>query len=178
MKLGLARHFQVPHNQLQLLNREGFNAWTRWYDGQNAEAPKAGNEFGTWDVCYCSDLPRALATAKMLFRGSIRNTSELREVPFGPFFPGRVIMPLLVWQAWSRLGWLLGHGSQPETRTETHSRVAAFLRRIRIENSGKNVLLVSHGFLMQILGSELRKTGFRGKIPLRPHWGRVYTFEE
>lgn len=177
MKIGLVRHFQIPHNRMQFVNGTGFDKWAEWYDTTEVrakEVPAAGSE---WDLCLCSDLPRALFTAKTIFKGSIEPTPLLREVPFTSFFPRRLTAPLLLWQATSRLGWWLDHKSQTENRTQTKQRVAEFVAKLRKENLDRNVLIVSHGFFMQWLEKELVAAGFKGKVPTRPLGGTIYRFQ-
>lgn len=177
MKLGIVRHFQIPHNRMQFVDGPGFDAWTEWYDTTEVKAkavPPAGPE---WDHCLCSDLPRALFTAKTVFGGTIEATPLLREVPFSPFLPRGLKLPLLAWQATSRLGWWLDHASQRENRTQSKARIAAFVRKLKAEHADRNVLIVTHGFLMQWLQKELTAAGFRGKVPTRPMGGTIYLFE-
>jgi broad specificity phosphatase PhoE len=179
MHLGLARHFQIPHDRFQLMDGDGFMAWARWYDTtevKSREVPRAGDD---WDLCYCSDLPRAQFTARYLFRGEIEATPLLREVPFSGFLPRRTKMPLFLWQSTSRVGWWLNHASQSETRRQTLDRIADFTRLLRKRHSsGQRILIVSHGWYMQYLRKALQREGFRGSVPMRPHGGIIYRFED
>src|SRR4051812_32641757 len=177
MKLGLVRHFQIPHNRVQMVNGGGFLDWAEWYDTTEVKArlvPEAGT---SWDLCLCSDLPRAMFTAKTLYKGPIEFTPMLREVPFSPFLPRNLKVPLFVWQATSRVGWYLDHKSQSENRTQTKQRIVEFVESLRSKYRDRNVLIVSHGFFMQFLEKELVKHGFKGKVPTRPHGGTIYPFE-
>jgi broad specificity phosphatase PhoE len=178
MRLGLARHFQIPHDRFQLVDGDGFMDWARWYDTTEVRSrpvPLAGED---WDVCYCSDLPRARFTAGYLYRGPIETTPLLREVPFSGFLPRRARLPLLLWQGTSRLGWWLNHGSQSENRRQTLERIAAFTLLLKERHArGQRILIVSHGFYMQYFGKELKRAGFRGKVPMRPRGGIIYPFE-
>lgn len=178
MRLGLARHFRIPHNRFQWVDGEGFLAWARWYDTtevRSAQVPLAGDG---WDACYASDLPRAQFTARYLYRGAIETTPLLREVPFSGFLPRRMRLPLLMWQATSRLGWWLNHGAQAENRRQTLERIGAFLGMLRERHSvGDRILVVTHGFYMQFLEGELNRAGFLGRVPFRPRGGIIYPFE-
>jgi broad specificity phosphatase PhoE len=179
MQLGLARHFQIPHNRFQMLDGPGFDGWAHWYDTTDVHSkpvPRAGEG---WDLCYCSDLPRAQYTANYLFSGPIEVTPLLREVPFSGFLPRRARLPLFLWQSTSRLGWYLNHKSQSENRRQTLGRIVAFAKMLQERHQGdERILIVSHGFYMQFLEKELLRSGFRGQVPMRPHGGIIYRFEK
>lgn len=177
MRLGLVRHFQIPHNRFQLMNGSGFDRWADWYDTTDVsprQVPAAGVD---WDLCLCSDLPRAQFTAKTIFTGPIHTTPLLREVPFTAFMPRALYLPLFVWQATSRVGWYLQHSAQSEKRSQTDSRIAEFLMQLKREHADRNVLIVTHGFFMQFLQKQLLAAGFHGRVPMRPHGGTLYLFE-
>jgi len=178
MRLGLARHFRIPHDRFQMLNGDGFMDWARWYDTTEVTprpVPLAGDG---WDACYSSDLPRARFTAGYLYRGNVEVTPLLREVPFSGFLPRRAKLPLFMWQGTSRVGWWLNHRSQSENRRQTLERISAFTRLLKERHArGQNILIVTHGFYMQYFEKELQRAGFRGKVPMRPHGGIIYPFE-
>jgi broad specificity phosphatase PhoE len=178
MQVGLARHFQIPHNRFLMVNGPGFDSWAHWYDTTEVRSrpvPRAGQG---WDKCYCSDLPRAVFTANYLFQGEIERTPLLREVPFSSFLPRRARLPLFLWQSTSRVGWYLNHKSQSEKRRQTLERIAEFTSLLRARHTeGHRVLIVSHGFYMQFLKLELLRAGFRGRVPIRPPGGIIYPFE-
>lgn len=182
MKIGLARHFRIPHDRFQRLDGPGFDGWAKWYDAiqvEPVEVPLAGRAGEMWDHCYCSDLPRAHFTARHLFQGPIQTTPLLQEVPFSGFLPRRMRLPLLLWQATSRLGWYLEHASQSENRTQTLARIAAFLAMLKARHGAEDrILIVSHGFYMQFLRKALLREGFRGQVPMRPRGGIIYPFEK
>lgn len=160
-----------------MVNGPGFDRWADWYDTTDVsprQVPAAGED---WDHCLCSDLPRAQFTAKTLFRGTIETSPLLREVPFTGFLPRGLYLPLMVWQATSRMGWYLQHAAQRETRSQTEARIDAFVTALKRDHAGRNVLIVSHGFFMQFLQKRLLAEGFRGKVPLRPLGGTIYLFE-
>jgi len=178
MRLGLARHFQIPHDRFSLMNGDGFMEWARWYDTTDVKSrpvPAAGE---AWDKCYCSDLPRAQFTARYLFSGEIETTPLLREVPFSGFLPRKAKLPLFLWQSTSRVGWWLNHASQSETRRQTLERIADFTRLLKDKHRpGERILIVSHGWYMQYFEKALNRTGFRGSVPMRPRGGIIYPFE-
>ena len=177
MRLGLVRHFQIPHNRFQLVNGGGFDRWAHWYDTTEVfprTVPAAGEE---WDLCLCSDLRRAQFTANTIFKGRIEATPLLQEVPFTTFMPRALYLPLFVWQATSRMGWYLKHAAQRENRSQTEARIDRFVTDLKRNHADRNVLIVTHGFFMQFLQKRLIAEGFRGKVPIRPHGGDIYLFE-
>jgi broad specificity phosphatase PhoE len=77
------------------------------------------------------------------------------------------------------LGWWLNHVSQSETRRQTLERIAAFTGLLRSKHTrAQRILIVSHGWYMQYLGKALHREGFRGSVPMRPHGGVIYRFED
>lgn len=178
MRLGLARHFRIPHDRFQWVDGAGFLDWARWYDTTDVKAGSVPTAGDAWDKCYCSDLPRALFTARYLFRGEIETTPLLREVPFSGFLPRKAKLPLLVWQGTSRLGWWLNHASQSENRLQTLERIGRFMAELRERHrEGERILIVTHGFYMQFFEKELNRAGYRGRVPIRPRGGIIYPFE-
>ena len=178
MILGLARHFQIPHKKFSLLNGGAFDTWSEWYDTTEVHAREVPKADSSWEKCYCSNLPRAMYTAKWLYPGPIEVTPLLREVPYSRFLPRNLHFPLFMWTTSSRVGWFLNHKSQEENRYQTFERIEKFLALL-MERHGKNdrVLIVSHGFLMQYLEKELVQRGFKGDVPLRPRGGIIYEFK-
>jgi broad specificity phosphatase PhoE len=177
MRIGVARHFQIPHSRMTWMDGPGFDAWAEWYDTTEVratEVPAAGNE---WQHCYCSDLPRALFTARTIYNGNIEATPLLREVPYTSFLPRRLTFPLAFWLAASRVGWWMGHRAQRETRAQTKRRILEFVRKLKEEHPDRDVLIVTHGFFMQWLEKELVRAGFKGTVPVRPHGGIIHFFE-
>jgi broad specificity phosphatase PhoE len=178
MLLGLARHFQIPHSKVSLVNGPGFDAWSQWYDSTEVQAgdvPKAGE---TWEKCYCSDLPRAVFTAYWLYHGTIEKTPLLREVPYSGFLPRKVRFPIFMWTSLSRAGWFVNRLPQNENKSQTLNRIENFLEVVMAKHTHEQkILIVSHGFLMQYLKKALIQRGFRGDVPLRPTGGIIYPFE-
>lgn len=176
MRIGLARHFPVPHRRAERVHAEGFARWAAWYDTTESLAVRVDGESRPWDSCWSSDLARARLTAARLHDGPVTETPLLREVPFGPVSPLDVALPLWAWQAVARVAWAVEHPSQPEGRSETRRRARDTVQALLDARDGERVLVVAHGFYMHALAAELRRRGFRGRVPLRPVGGAIYEF--
>ena len=175
MKVFLARHYLIPHAKGAWLDAQRFAEWSRWYDAAAGTVPASRQGGATYTACWSSDLHRAMVTASSLHAGEVVSTPMLREVPFAPVWK-RGVLPLMVWQGLARAAWWMGHRSQPEPRAATRARAAAFVDEL-LAGSADQVLVVAHGFMMHVLAGELRRRGFRGRLPLRPRGGVPYPFE-
>lgn len=161
MRIGLVRHFKVHCPHKKMMTSEEFRQWSKKYE--HAKIIKNAVEmYGIqWDICYSSDLPRAVTTAKEVYSGNINFDKLLREVDNAPFIhTERLRLPFALWHICGRLAWLFKSKSQPETIRGTKKRVRRFMNKI--DWSKENILIVSHGFMMYNLQSELRKRGFKG----------------
>jgi Histidine phosphatase superfamily (branch 1) len=176
--IGLVRHFPVPHSKYALMNSRGFEEWTRWYDTFDVPTPESVSPYGGWDICYCSNLPRAAKTARKVYPGEPIENALLREVPFDPLFKTRIPLPVFAWEALSRVGWNFEHASQRETRKQTFARIAEFFEPLEAQYPGGKVLLVCHGYLMRYMQTYLHKRGYQGKVPLHPQGGVLYPFRK
>ena len=115
-----------------------------------------------WDICYVSDLPRAITTAKEVYSGHLIMDKLLREVDNAPFIhTERIRLPFEVWHICGRLAWYFRSKSQPESIAGTRKRIEKFLDRI--DWSKENILIVFHGFMIYNFQKELRRRGFQGE---------------
>ncbi len=175
--IGVARHLPIEHNALKWVSRKQFEEWCHWYDTEGPLIIRCLEEQDIqWDTCLSSDLQRAKNTALLLFNGDIETTSDLREVPFSRV-PIRITLPIIIWQLLSRLCWRFNLASLRETRKESAKRAIKVIDTVVEQYMDKNVLLVTHGFYMQLLQKELKRRGFIGDLPLHPNGGTVYIFE-
>ncbi|MBF0431833.1 MAG: histidine phosphatase family protein [Fibrobacteria bacterium] len=177
MKIGISRHFPVPHNQYTMMGKTKFINWIDWYDhGAAVAIPPHQDITDDWDVCYYSGLPRTKTTAETLYKKEIHILPELLEVPFCAF-PLNIPLPLFAWKVLARIGWWLGMKFQTESRKESLNRVKSVISYILKKHENQRVFLVSHGFFMQYLNKELHRQGFTGSIPIHPKGGTVYLFD-
>ena len=177
MKVGLVRHFKVIESHKYLLTSDEFNRWIKHYDEAKIEYNDVTDlNKDEWDICYTSNLYRAIKTAEYVFAGEIMKTNLLKEIPIAPFTKHRIYLPHYLWLLLGRLLYLVNHKSQPEKLTETRDRVRKLVRNLM--NAGeKNILIISHGFLMRYIIKELYALGYKGSNFKRPENGRLYVFE-
>lgn len=176
MKIGLVRHFKVNCPHKYMMTSEEFREWSEKYEHAGVIKNRV-NMYGiTWDICYSSDLQRAVTTAKEVYSGNIYVDKLLREVDNAPFIHTEQFrLPFPVWHFCGRLAWFFRSKSQPENIRDTRKRVRRFFRHI--DWSKDNVLIVSHGFLIFNFIFELFRLGFKGKEVHRVKNGLLYIYE-
>jgi broad specificity phosphatase PhoE len=161
MRIGLLRHFKVYCPHKRWMTSAEFREWSQKYEVSKVIKKKVDMYGIEWDICYVSDLPRAISTAEEVYSGNLMIDKLLREVDNAPFIhTDRIKLPFSVWHICGRLAWLFKSKSQPETITGTRKRINKFLDRI--DWSSENILIVFHGFMLYNLQRELRKRGFKG----------------
>ena len=161
MRIGLLRHFKVNCPHKKMMTSEEFREWSEKYETARVTKNKVEMYGIEWDVCYVSDLPRAITTAREVYSGKLIIDKLLREVDNAPFVhTERLRLPFEVWHICGRLAWYFRSKSQPETIRGTKKRIHKFLDHI--DWSKENILIVFHGFMLYNFQKELRKRGFRG----------------
>ncbi|AKQ44855.1 hypothetical protein TH63_03215 [Rufibacter radiotolerans] len=114
---------------------------------------------------FCSTLPRAKATAKMLFGEGVEliEDATFREfenriwgLPLGKF-------PLIWWQVTSRALWLLGLNQKDiESFKQAKARAAQAAQHLATEAEAHGLaVLVAHGFLNEFVKRALRRQGWK-----------------
>jgi broad specificity phosphatase PhoE len=176
MRVGLVRHFEVDCLHKRLLSSDEFQKWVKEYDCSPIRVVDTVVNQYKWEKCYCSDLPRAINTAKSIYKGSILESSLIREVPIMPVFKSKIKLPHVFWLIAGRIAWFLSHPSQTELIEQTKDKVEKFVSEI-IAESEESVLVVTHGFLMIQLQKELKNRGFFGDHFRNAECGKIYLFE-
>lgn len=162
MKIGLVRHFKVDCPHKVMMTSKEFREWSEKYEHARILKKKVNMSGIHWDICYCSDLERAVETAKEVYSGNIYVDKLLREVDNAPFInTDHLKLPFPIWHFCGRLAWFFKSKSQPEDIKGTRRRVRKFFRQI--DWSQDNILIVSHGFLIFNFIYELFRLGFVGK---------------
>lgn len=175
MRIGLVRHFKVNCPHKKMMTSKEFREWSEKYEHSKV-IKKPVEMYGIdWDICYSSDLPRAVTTAKEVYSGNIHLDKLLREVDNSPFISlERIRLPFEVWHAGGRIAWFFRSRSQPETIKGTRKRINQFLDKI--DWSKEEILIVCHGFIIYNLQRELRRRGFNGKKVRRVKNGILYEY--
>ncbi len=162
MRIGLLRHFKVNCPHKKMMTSKEFREWSKKYEVSKVVKKKVEMYGIEWDICYASDLPRAVTTANEVYSGNVMIDKLLREVDNAPFIhTERIKLPFEIWHVCGRLAWYFKSKSQPENRTDTARRINKFLDRI--DWSQENILIVFHGFMLYNFQKELRKRGFQGE---------------
>lgn len=175
MRIGLLRHFKVNCPHKKMMTSQEFREWSEKYEVSKVIKKKVEMEGIKWDICYCSDMPRAVATAKEVYSGNVLLDKLLREVDNAPFIhTERIKLPFEVWHICGRLAWYFKSKSQPESIKDTRKRINKFLDNI--DWTKENVLIVFHGFMLYNLQKELRKRGFKGAKLKKVKNGVLYEY--
>lgn len=175
MRIGLLRHFKVSCPHKRMMTSREFREWSEKYEASKVIKNKVDMYGIQWDICYCSDLPRAIVTAKEVYKGNLFINKLLREVVNAPFIhTERIKLPFELWHVFGRIAWYFKAKSQPESRKETKRRINEFLNNI--DWTKENILIVFHGFMLYNLQKELRKRGFLGDKPKKVKNGVLYLY--
>lgn len=177
MKIGIVRHFKVDYKTSRMMSSSDFQDYITNYDNAMVIENKIDLKDSQWNKCYCSDLKRAIITAKSICDNELEITDLLREVKMYPVKKLRLKIPNFLWSISSRIAWKLNHHSQLETSTYTRKRAKTFLSILHLNND-ENILIVSHGFFLITLVSELKLLGFKGNIPKKIKNGCLYILEK
>lgn len=175
MRIGLLRHFKVNCPHKKMMTSAEFREWSEKYETSKVFVKPVEMNGIEWDICYVSNMPRAITTAKEVYTGKLFIDKLLREVDNMPFIhTDRIRLPFEVWHIFGRLAWYFKSNSQPESIRDTRKRIKKFLNNM--DWTKENVLIVCHGFMIFNLQYELRRRGFHGKRLTRVKNGMLYEF--
>ncbi|MBR2508694.1 MAG: histidine phosphatase family protein [Lentisphaeria bacterium] len=148
------RHGETVANKTGVLQGQ-FNTALNEVGLMQADAIAARLKNRYFDIAYSSDLDRAMITGQKIVAYhpglELLPSPELREWNLGKL-QGREYKDLIV--EYPEVMQAFKKGGSPdvpegESVAEFHLRITTFLDRIAAENTGKRVLLVSHGGAMQ-----------------------------
>ena len=109
---------------------------------------------------YISTFQRSRDTAEKLFDEPLCTLSDLiGEVPLRSAFDTKIKLPHGLWMVLGRLQWFLNSSRQAEPRKVTRERARRFAEILRREDNDCTV--VTHGFFMHTLLTELKREGFK-----------------
>lgn len=173
MKIALIRHFKVlyPCKLFKFMSSKEFKQWQNGYNTAEVKENPVYIDKEQWQVCYSSDLPRALHTAKIVYENEIIETKLLREVEILPLFNINIRLPFILWDTLGKIGWYFFRKHIDD------KRACDFISNVLIEDK-KNILIVSHGAIMWRLRKVLIYKGFTGPRFTRAKNGHLYIFEK
>ncbi|MDQ0194258.1 broad specificity phosphatase PhoE [Paenibacillus wynnii] len=176
--IGLVRHFKVVQSKPQKpwMTSDEFDRWIILYDQCEIYKDRLDLSEYNWDLCFSSDLSRAIETAKTIYLKDIIHTDSLREITIRSVFRTQLKLHYNIWTLLGRIAWLVSHRSQIEGKQETLKRIRKFVEQLEILEK-PNLLIVSHGALMFYLRKELIKRGYKGKSFIKAKNGMLYTYE-
>lgn len=161
MIIGLLRHFKVNCPFETWMDSAAFQTWNLQYDIAEVTVKPIDLRGIQWNLCWSSDLPRAIATAKQVGVRDVTIDARLREVPMSPDVKTKRKKLTLWWMVRSRFAWKRNDPSQTEGQIATSKRITSFLDDLfQQAKPDDNILLVCHGFLMRELSKELARRGF------------------
>lgn len=176
MRIGLIRHFPVEQQfPSGWKTTADLHQWREQYEASPVILGQADLGSFQWTHCISSDVERAVATAKAVFRGPVEQTSLLREPDFAQFPTGNLRLPVLIWRLLLMLSWATGHKTQRACRDEFRRRVIATADLLEAKTG--DILVVSHAGIMSYLSAEFRRRGFSGpKLRIAKH-ATLYVYE-
>ncbi len=160
MRVVIIRHAEVDFCWSRRCTSEGFDSECSGYDSApikeiSFQIPKI-----EYQRLFISELSRSLSTAGQLFPEKEYIESGLvNEVPLRSAFDTKKKFPLWFWNVNGRLQWFMNNRRQTEGRDQTRERARQFVTMM--SNSNTDCAVITHGFFMHTLLSEMKKAGFR-----------------
>ncbi len=159
MKVIIIRHGEVDLPRSKYCTSDTFDKECSGYDKAPLRKASYSIPADTYRDIYISGLSRTFDTALAIFPGrSFRKTQLINEVPLRSGFDTGMKLPLWFWNTIGRLQWLLGSKRQPESRRFTQKRARKFIGMICRKDT--DCAVITHGFFMHTLLSEMKKAGF------------------
>jgi len=107
LRIGIIRHFKVACKPVEYMDAKGFREYNEQYDQADVIQNKVQIDQSEWKVCYCSDMRRAIETAKSVYDGKIITSKLLREVPMSPINEKSTRKTSAWWSVRARIVWLI-----------------------------------------------------------------------
>ena len=160
MRAIIIRHGKVDFQWRKWSTSEQFNKDCKMYDEAPIFSSLSDVPQIDYQNIYTSSLQRSRETANQLFgEKDFISTKLLDEVPLCASVVSNKKLPLIFWNVSGRLQWFLNIHSQKECRKETIYRAERFIEIITKKNS--DCIIVTHGFFMHTLLSQMKKQGFQ-----------------
>lgn len=159
MKVVLIRHGKVNFKWRLWYTSEQFNEACRQYNLAPIQQIEYSIPEGVYSCYYISMLSRTRETAQSIFgeRNYIA-TKLIDEVPLSASYNTWIKMPLMFWNVTGRIQWFFNNSKQKENRLQAEKRANQFVKVVMEKN--EDCVVVTHGFFMHMLVSELKKYGF------------------
>lgn len=171
----LVRHGRPDLATRGMLSCSGFRQWCEDYDQagvvEDPDMPDAIRKLLHTGETHCSDLPRAIDSARALGASSLCINPLFREAGLPVLILPLVRLPVGMWLILARLLWMLGYQRHCESGPDFDARVdeAARLLQQAVEQQGL-VVLVGHGFFLHRLAARLTRGG---QNPAERRWRRL-----
>ncbi|RYU93646.1 histidine phosphatase family protein [Emticicia agri] len=175
MKIGLVRHFKVKQQLPKgfLIGHDALTDWYARYDEADIHYKNVDLRETNWEICYASPMSRAHNTARHIYKGNILLLDDLREISALNLMNTRYRLPLIVWAILIKRKTLANN----PVREAAEKKLIDFVEKL-LSGQEKEVLIVSHGFIMMLLQQVLAARGFTGEKFNNPANGKVYVFEK
>jgi broad specificity phosphatase PhoE len=165
----IARHGEPALSRQVRLSAEEYRDWWASYEiGGILEGQAPPDHLkaaaGESDVIISSTRRRSIETAKLLADGREFDTDDrLIEAPLPPPpWPDWIKLSPRAWGVISRVWWCLGQHGDEESLGQARKRAADVARTLdELARRGEDVLVTAHGFFNAMIGSELRRLGWR-----------------
>jgi broad specificity phosphatase PhoE len=166
----LARHGEPALSRKVRLDARAYgDFWARYEEGGLLEGQTPPEHLIETalkaDVIFVSTRRRAVESASLVV-GDKPVTQDVRfiEAPLPPPpWPDFIKLPPRAWGVISRTWWwFLGHHGGQETKAQAKERAKEAARRLDAHAAtGKDVLVVAHGFFNTMIGLELQRMGWK-----------------
>ena len=160
MRAIIIRHGKVDFQWRKWSTSEQFNKDCKMYDEAPIFSSLSDVPQIDYQNIYTSSLQRSRETANQLFgKKDFISTKLLDEVPLCASVTTNKKLPLIFWNVSGRLQWFFNIYSQKECKKETIYRAEQFIEMILRKNN--NCIIVTHGFFMHTLLSQMKKQAFQ-----------------
>lgn len=179
MEIALLRHGKPTVTENDKLSAIEYTGYMRQYDDAGIDLahppPKeVSRRAETSSVILCSDLPRAIESAKTLSNShEVVVDSVFREITMPSINMNTFKFSAKTWGVISRAVWFLGYSNGSESFRQAKERAATAAKQlIGLAETHGSVVLVSHGFVNYFIGRALLANGWEGpSIPCWKYWG-------
>ncbi len=159
MKVVLIRHGKVNFRWNTWYTSDQFDEACMQYDKAPIMKLSYSIPDAKYSSYYISALSRTGETAQSIFgEQDYISTDLINEVPLSASFNTEAKLPLLFWNITGRIQWYFNNDRQKEGRLQTKKRAKQFVHMLVDKN--EDCVIVTHGFFMHTLVSELKNAHF------------------